>query len=180
MCQFSSKSSSKSVSEVRKTRFWRFICSSALCPKLLIIAHVTPWVHFRRNQSVNLRNNVSEVRKTLFFDGLSGFMQLGVVLETSYIAHVSPWVHTFIGKKEFFKSIEKFFKFEYTYTYIVHPSQILLSITFVMVGLCMCVCVYVCVYCVYPNKKRVFNWFEKSSDCESLKPPLIFCISFNR
>ena len=43
--------------------------------------------------------------KTLFFDGLSGFLQLGVVLETSNIAHVSPWVHTFLAKKDvFFKS----------------------------------------------------------------------------
>ena len=27
------------------------------------IAHVTPWVNFRRNQSVNLHNTVSEVQK---------------------------------------------------------------------------------------------------------------------
>ena len=103
LCQFSSKSSSKSVSEVRKTPFltvYRVSCSSALCPKLLIIAHVTPWVHFRRNQSVNLRNTVSEVKKNNpFFDGLLGFLQLGVVLETSNIAHVTPRVHTFLGKK---------------------------------------------------------------------------------
>ena len=117
MRQFSSKSSSKSVSEVRKPPFltvYRVSCSSALCPKLLTIAHMTPWVHFRRNQSVNLRNTVSEVRKTLFFDGLSGFLQLGVVLETSNIAHVTPRVHTFLGKKEFFKSVENFFLFGYT------------------------------------------------------------------
>ena len=139
LCQFSSKSSSKSVSEVRKTPFltvYRVSCSSALCPKLLIIAHVTPWVHFRRNQSVNLRNTVSEVRKTLFFDGLSGFLQLGVVLETSNIAHVTPRVHTFLGKKEFFKSVENFFLFGYTnihthihtniQTYKFRPTQILL------------------------------------------------------
>ena len=81
------------------------------------IAHVTPWVHFCRNQSVNLRNTVSEVRKTLFFDGLSGFLQLGVVLETSNIAHVTPRVHTFLGKKEFFKSVENFFLFGYTNTH---------------------------------------------------------------
>merc|ERR1712112_585979 len=105
-CQFSSKSSSKSVSEVRKTPFltvYRVSCSSALCPKLLIFAHVTPWVHFRRNQSVNLRNTVSEGRKTPFFDGLSGFLQLGVVLETSNIAHVTSGVHTFLGKKRIFQ-----------------------------------------------------------------------------
>ena len=104
-----------------KPRFltvYRVSCSSALCPKLLIIAHVTPWVHFRRNQSVNLRNTVSEVQKTPFFDGLSGFLQLGVVLETSNIAHVTPWVHTFLGKKEFFKSVEKFFYLDTQYTYI--------------------------------------------------------------
>merc|ERR1712112_624480 len=106
LCQFSSKSSSKSVSEVRRTPFltvYRVSCSSALCPKCLIIAHVTHWVHFRRNQSVNLHNTVSEVQKTPFFDGLSGFLQLGVVLETSNIAHATPGVHTFLGKKKFFQ-----------------------------------------------------------------------------
>merc|ERR1712112_361635 len=119
LCQFSSTSSSKSVSEVRKTPFltvYGVSCSSALCPKLIIIAHVTPWVHFRRNQSVDLRNNVSEGRKKPFFDGLSGFLQLGVVLETSYIAHVTPRVHTFLGKKDFFKSVESFLKFGYIQT----------------------------------------------------------------
>ena len=80
---------------------YRVSCSSVLCPKLLII--VTLWIHFRRNQSVNLRNTVSEVRKTLFFDGLSGFLQLDVVLETSNIAHVTPWVHTFLYKKIIFQ-----------------------------------------------------------------------------
>ena len=48
--------------------------------------------NFRRNQALNLRNTVSEVRRTPFFDGLSGFLQLGVVFETSNIAHVTPWV----------------------------------------------------------------------------------------
>ena len=72
---------------------YRVSCSSALCPKPLNIAHVTPWVQFRRNQSGNLRNTVSEVQKTPFFDGLSGFLQVGVVFETSNIAHVTPWVH---------------------------------------------------------------------------------------
>ena len=48
---------------------------------------------FRRNQAVHLRNTVSEVRKIWFFDGLSGFLNLGVVLETSNIAHVTPWVN---------------------------------------------------------------------------------------
>merc|ERR1712112_345129 len=111
---------------------YRVSCSSALCPKLHIIAYVTPWVHFRRNQSVNLRNTVSEVRKTLFFDGLLGFLQLGVMLETSNIAHDTPRVHTFLGKKEIFKSVENFFLFGYTYTHTykhthkVRPSQILL------------------------------------------------------
>ena len=91
------------------------------------IAHVDPWVHIRRKQAVNLRNTVSEVQKTPFFDGLSGFLQLGVVLETSNIAHVTPRVHTFLGKKEFFKSVENFFLFGYTYihtykhTYIQSP-----------------------------------------------------------
>merc|ERR1712112_694328 len=119
-CQFSSKSSSKSVSEVRKNPFltvYRVSCSSALCPKLLIISHVTPLVHFRRNQSVNLCNTVSEVRKTLFFDGLSGFLQLGIVLETSNTAHDTPRVHTFLGEKEFLKSVENFFLFGYTHTH---------------------------------------------------------------
>merc|ERR1712112_796350 len=40
LCQFSSKSSGKSVSEVRKTPFltvYRVSCSLALCPKLLIL-----------------------------------------------------------------------------------------------------------------------------------------------
>ena len=70
--------------------------------------------------------------KTPVFDSLSGFLQLSVVLETSNIAHVTPWVHTFLGKKEFFKSVENFFLFGYTYkhtnihTYIHSPSQILL------------------------------------------------------
>ena len=117
MCQFSSKSRSKSVSEVRKTRFLtvnRVSCSSALCPKLLIISHVTPWVYFRLNQSVNLSNTVSEVQKNPFFDGSSGFLQLGSVLETSNIAHVTRRVHAFLGKKEFFKSFENFFLFGYT------------------------------------------------------------------
>ena len=48
-------------------------------------------------------------KKNPFFDGLSGFLQLGIVLETSNIAHVTPRVHTFLGKKEFFKSVENFF-----------------------------------------------------------------------
>ena len=53
---------------------------------------------------MNVRNTVSEVRKKNVFNGLSGFVQLGVVFETSVIAHVSPWVHNFLGKKkEFFK-----------------------------------------------------------------------------
>ena len=128
LCQFSSKSSSKSVSEVRKTPFltvYRVSCSSALCPKLLIIAHVTPWVHFRQNQSVNLRNTVSEVRNTLFFYDWSGILQLDVVFETSDIAHVTPRVHTFLGKKEFFKSVENLFLFGLTYkhTNIQSPTN---------------------------------------------------------
>ena len=36
------------------------------------------------------------------FYGFSGFLQLGVVDETSDIAHVTLAVHTFSGKKEFF------------------------------------------------------------------------------
>ena len=135
LCQFSSKSSSKFVSEVRKTPFFDGLSGFlqlGVVFETSNIAHVTPWVHFCRNQSVNLRNTVSEVRKTLFFDGLSGFLQLGVVLETSNIAHVTPRVHTFLGKKEFFKSVENFFLFGYTYvhtykqTYKVRSTQILL------------------------------------------------------
>merc|ERR1712114_6249 len=121
LCQFLSKSSSESVSEVRKTPFFGGLSGFLQLDVMFEtsnIAHVTPWVHFRRNQAVNLRNTVSEVRKTLFFDGLSGFLQLGVVLETSNIAHVTPWVHTFLGKKEFFKSVENFFLFGYTHTHI--------------------------------------------------------------
>ena len=60
------------------------------------IAHVTPRVHFRRNQSVNLRNTVSEFQKNPFFNG--------VVLETSNIAHDTPRVHTFLGKKKNFSN----------------------------------------------------------------------------
>ena len=82
-----------------------------------IIAHGTLCVHFCRNEAVNLRNTISEVRKTPFFDGLSGFLQLGVVFETSNIANVTPWVHTFLGKKEVFKSVENFFLFGYTNTH---------------------------------------------------------------
>ena len=128
MSHFSSKSSSKSVSEVRKTPFltvYRVSCSSGLCPKLLIIANVTPWVHFRRNQSVNLHNTVLEVqKKPPFFDGLSGFLQLDLVLETFYIAHVTPKVYTFLGKKEFFKSVENFFLFGYTNTHTYKHTNI--------------------------------------------------------
>ena len=43
-----------------------------------------------------------------FFDGFWGFLQLGVVGETSNIAHVTLAVHTFAGKKEFFKSAQYF------------------------------------------------------------------------
>ena len=63
--------------------------------------------------------------KNLVFDGLLGFLQLGVVLETSNIAHFTPRVHTFLGKKEFFKSVENFFLFGYTntHTYIQSPTN---------------------------------------------------------
>ena len=55
-----------------------------------------------------------------FFDGFWGFLQLGVVGETSNIAHVTLAVHTFAGKKEFFKSAQYFFLFRITYkhTYV--------------------------------------------------------------
>ena len=70
LCQFSSKSSSKSVSEVQKTPFLDglsgFLQIGVVFDETSNIANVTPWVHFRRNQAVNLRNTVSEVRKTLF------------------------------------------------------------------------------------------------------------------
>merc|ERR1712112_609669 len=108
---------------------YRVSCSSALCPKLLIIAHVTPWVHFRRNQSVNLRNTVSEVQKTPFLDSLSDFLQLGVVLETSNIAHVTPRVHTFLGKKRNFSNrLRTFFIWihihTYKHTYTSFPARL--------------------------------------------------------
>ena len=50
---------------------------------------------FRRNQAINLSRKSEKPR----FDGLSGFLQLGVVFETSNIAHVTLWVHNFQEKK---------------------------------------------------------------------------------
>ena len=102
LCQFLSKSSSKSVSEVRKTPFFDGLSGFlqlGVVFKISNIAHVAPLVHFRPNQAVNLCNIVSEVRKTLFFEILSWFLQLSVVFETSNITHVIPLVHTFLGKK---------------------------------------------------------------------------------
>ena len=63
--QFSSKSSSK---KSQKPRFYGLsgFLQLGVVFETSIIAHVTPWVHFRRNQSVNLRNTVSEVQKTRF------------------------------------------------------------------------------------------------------------------
>ena len=49
------------------------------------------------------RRPVSEAGKTPFFDGFSGFLQLGVVGETSNIAYVTFAVHTFAGKKRIFQ-----------------------------------------------------------------------------
>merc|ERR1712112_679730 len=50
-----------------------------------------------------------------FFDGFSGFLQLGVVGETSNIAHVTHTVDTFAGKKEFLKLVQYFFLFRITH-----------------------------------------------------------------
>ena len=71
---------------------------------------------------------VFEVRKTMFFYGFSGFLQLGVVGETSNIAHVTHTVDTFAGKKEFLKLVQYFFLFRITntHTYIARQRQILL------------------------------------------------------
>ena len=57
------------------------------------------------------------------FYGFSGFLQLGVVGETSNIAHVTLAVHTFAGKKEFFKSAQYFFLFRITYTHTHTHTQ---------------------------------------------------------
>ena len=96
LCQFSSKSNSKSVSEVRKPPFFDDLSGFQQLGVVFETFNIFH-VHSRRNQAVIL-----EVRKTSFFDDLSGFLQLGVVFETSNIAHVIPWVHTFLEKKEFF------------------------------------------------------------------------------
>ena len=69
---------------------------------------------------------------SMIFYGFWGFLQLGVVGETSNIAHVTLAVHTFAGKKEFFKSAQYFFLFRitythtYTHTHIARQRQILL------------------------------------------------------
>merc|ERR1712112_705850 len=63
--------------------------------------------------------------KNPVFRRFIGFLQLGVMLETSNIAHVTPRVHTFLGKKEFFKSVENFFLFGYTYTHTnIHTKSV--------------------------------------------------------
>ena len=56
-------------------------------------------------------------QKNPVFRRFIGFPAAGIVFESSNITNVTPWVHTFLGKEEFFKSFEKFLKFEYTYTH---------------------------------------------------------------
>ena len=70
-----------------------------------------PFCHFRLIYAVTFCNTVLEIRKPGFY-GFLGFLQLGVVGETSNIAQVTLAVHTFAGKKEFFKSAQYFLHFE--------------------------------------------------------------------
>ena len=134
LCQFSSISSSKSVSEVLKTSFLTFFrvsWSSTLCFKLLIL----PMGPFSSKSSSKSSQYCLGSPKNPFFDGLSGFLQLGVVLETSNIAHVTPRVHTFLGKKEFFKSVENFFYLDtrtYTHTNIQSPTNTYIVIDYLI------------------------------------------------
>ena len=71
--------------------------------------------NFRRIRAVTFCNTVSEIRKTQFFDGFWGFLQLGVVSKTSNLAHITLTVHIFAGKKEFFKLVKYFFLFRITH-----------------------------------------------------------------
>ena len=64
-----------------------------------------------------------DVRKTLFFGGFWGFLQLGVVGATPNIVYVTFAVHTFAGKKEFFKSVQYFFFELQTYTHTQTPPK---------------------------------------------------------
>ena len=76
----------------------------------------SPLCRFSSNSCKNFLQYSTGSPKKPFFDGFSGFLQLGVVGETSNIAHVTFTSHTFAGKKEFFKSVQYFFLFRNTNT----------------------------------------------------------------